>query len=92
MIQDKKGHHLRITKQLEYTGGQQLYIEIKEKFKKRHNYTLMIRYTSKLGREYEGFYVSSYINKEGERRSDKTEQQFAALIWFRLQIFGNDTI
>lgn len=68
MIQDKKGHNLRITKLLEYTGTQQLYIEIKDKFRKRHNYTIMIRYSSKLAREYEGFYISSYVNKEGERR------------------------
>lgn len=68
MLQDKKGHNLRINKLLEYTGAQQIYIEIKDKFRKRHNYTLMIRYTSKLGREYEGFYVSSYINKDGDRR------------------------
>lgn len=68
MIQDKKGHNLRITKILEYTGTQQLYIEIKDKFRKRNNYTLNLRYTSKLGREYEGFYVSSYTNKDGEKR------------------------
>lgn len=48
MIQDKKGHNLRITRLLEYTGAQQLYIEIKDKFRKRNNYTLNIRYTTKL--------------------------------------------
>lgn len=68
MLQDKKGHNLKINKLLEYTGAQQIYLEIKDKFRKRYNYTLMIRYTSKLGREYEGFYISSYINKDGDRR------------------------
>ncbi|RZC34845.1 endoplasmic reticulum aminopeptidase 1-like [Asbolus verrucosus] len=68
MVQDRKGHNMRIAKMLEYTGAQQLYIEMKEKFRKRHNYTLMIRFTSKLGREFEGFYISSYINKDGEKR------------------------
>lgn len=68
MIQDKKGHSLRITKLLEYTGAQQLYLEVGNKFRKRNNYTLNIRYTSKLGQDFEGFYVSSYITKDGDRR------------------------
>lgn len=68
MIQDRKGHNVRITKMLEYLGGQQVYIEIKDRFRKRNNYTLNIRYTSKLSQDFEGFYVSSYINKDGERR------------------------
>lgn len=68
MIQDKKGHSLHITKLLEYTGAQQLYLEVGSKFKKRNNYTLNMRYTSKLGQEFEGFYVSSYFTKEGDRR------------------------
>lgn len=76
MLQDKKGHTLRINKLLEYTGAQQIYVEIKDKFRKRHNYTLMIRYTSKLGREYEGFYISSYINKDDERRYIVTIQLY----------------
>lgn len=68
MIQDRKGHNLRITKLLEYTGGQQIYVEIKDKFRKRNNYTLNLRYTSKLGQDFEGFYISSYVNKDGDRR------------------------
>jgi hypothetical protein len=59
---------MRVAKMLEYTGAQQIYIEMKEKFRKRHNYTLMIRFSSKLSREFEGFYISNYINKDGERR------------------------
>ena len=68
LIQDRKGYHLRITKILEYTVAQQLYIEIKDKFKKRNNYTLSIRYTSTLNHKFEGFYISSYVNKDGDRR------------------------
>lgn len=68
MIQDKKGHNLRITRLLEYTGAQQLYIEIKDKFRKRNNYTLNIRYTTKLSQKLEGFYISSYTGKENDRR------------------------
>ncbi|CAG9828444.1 unnamed protein product [Diabrotica balteata] len=52
IIQDRHGNNLTIIKMLEYLGGQQLYIEIREKFKKRHNYVLRIRYNSKLNREY----------------------------------------
>ncbi|GJQ68130.1 hypothetical protein Trydic_g10715 [Trypoxylus dichotomus] len=68
LVQDKKGHTLRITKLLEYPTAQQLYIEIKDKFRKRNNYTLSLRYTSKLNRDFEGFYISSYINLDGEKR------------------------
>ncbi|XP_031336695.1 endoplasmic reticulum aminopeptidase 1-like isoform X2 [Photinus pyralis] len=67
IVQDKKGHPIRISRLLEYLEGQQIYIEIKEKFRKKHNYTLNIRYTTKLNRDFEGFYISSYINN-GERR------------------------
>ncbi|KAJ8936471.1 hypothetical protein NQ314_012334 [Rhamnusium bicolor] len=68
MIQDKKGFNLTIIKILEYPGAQQLYIEIREKFRKRHNYTLKIRFNSKLNKDPEGFYISNYINKDGEKR------------------------
>lgn len=68
MIQDKKGHNLRINRLLEYTGAHQLYIEIKDRFRKRNNYTLNLRYTSKLNQDFEGFYISSYTNTDGERR------------------------
>lgn len=68
MIHDKRGHNLTITKMLEYTGAEQLYIEIREKFRKRHNYTLIIRFNSRLNKDYEGFYISSYVNEDGERR------------------------
>ncbi|KAJ8985877.1 hypothetical protein NQ317_006251, partial [Molorchus minor] len=68
IIQDRRGYNLTINRILEYPGAQQLYIEIKEKFKKRHNYTLKIRYNSKLSKEPRGFYISSYTNKDGDKR------------------------
>ncbi|XP_067012904.2 endoplasmic reticulum aminopeptidase 1 isoform X2 [Anabrus simplex] len=67
-VQTAKGHHLTIVRLLEYLPAQQLYLEVKEKFRKRHNYTLSLRFTSKLSHELEGFYLSSYINKEGEKK------------------------
>lgn len=70
MIQDRKGHNLRIVKLLEYIGAQQIYIEIKDKFRKKNNYTLNIRYTTKLSQKYEGFYISSYNNKDGDKKYD----------------------
>ncbi|XP_066255197.1 endoplasmic reticulum aminopeptidase 2-like isoform X2 [Euwallacea similis] len=69
MIQDRRGHNLTIVRMLEYLRGQQLYIEIKEKFKKKHNYTIKIRFNTRLNKErQEGFYLSSYIGSEGEKR------------------------
>lgn len=68
MVQDRKGHNLKIARLLEYPGADQIYIEIKDKFRKRGNYTLNLRYTTKLSQEFVGFYISSYINKDGERR------------------------
>ncbi|CAH1153367.1 unnamed protein product [Phaedon cochleariae] len=68
MIQDRRGNNLTVVKILEYTGAQQIYIEVREKFKKRHNYTLRIRYNFKLNKDPVGFYISSYIGKNGDRR------------------------
>lgn len=69
MILDKKGHNVRVTRLLEYVRGEQIYIEVKDnKFRKRNNYTLNIRYITKLNREQEGFYVSSYVKADEERR------------------------
>lgn len=66
---DRKTHRLQVARFLEYSTGQQLYLELKEKFRKRVNYTLIMRYATRLSRELEGFYLSSYTNKDGERRS-----------------------
>lgn len=67
MVMDRKNHRLGIAKILEYPPRQQLYIEMKEKLRKR-NYTLVMRFTTRLSREMEGFYISSYKTKDGETR------------------------
>lgn len=70
MIQDRKGHRLKISRLLEYPKHQQLYLELEEsKFRKRGNYTVHLRFISKLSSELEGFYLSSYVTPEGEKRS-----------------------
>lgn len=65
---DRKGHRLPITRFLEYPSGQQVYMELKEKLRKKVNYTLVVRFNSRLGRDLEGFYLSSYVNKQGETK------------------------
>ncbi|CAH1964992.1 unnamed protein product [Acanthoscelides obtectus] len=69
LIQDKRGNNLTIMKVLDYPGADQLYIEIKEKFKKRANYTLRIRYNFKLRKNKKGFYITTYTNKDGFQKS-----------------------
>ncbi|XP_043260326.1 endoplasmic reticulum aminopeptidase 1-like isoform X1 [Colletes gigas] len=69
MVQDRKGHRLKIAKLLEYPKHQQLYLELEEsKFRKRGNYSVHLRFISKLRNELEGFYLSSYVTPEGEKR------------------------
>lgn len=65
---DRKGHRLPITRFLEYPAGQQVYMELKEKLRKKVNYTLVVRFNSRLGRDLEGFYLSSYVNKQGDTK------------------------
>lgn len=70
MVQDRKGHRLKIAKLLEYPTHQQLYLQLEEsKFRKRGNYTVHLRFVSKLANELEGFYLSSYVTADGEKRS-----------------------
>ena len=68
VVLNNKGEELEIDRFLEYTYAQQIYIETKEYFTVGMNYSLNIRYQSKLGRELEGFYLSSYVNKDGVTR------------------------
>ncbi|ALC47275.1 CG4467 [Drosophila busckii] len=63
-----KGYALKIVKVLEFPPRQQLYIELKEKLKKKSNYTLNLRWYSKLNPEPEGFYVDQYENFNGRER------------------------
>lgn len=69
MIQNRKGHEMKIAKLLEYPKHQQLYLELEEsKFRKRGNYSLFLNFASQLSSELEGFYLSTYTTAEGEKR------------------------
>ncbi|XP_024085404.1 endoplasmic reticulum aminopeptidase 1-like isoform X2 [Cimex lectularius] len=68
MVTDRKSHRFPIARMLEYPPRQQLYLEMKDKFRKKVNYTIVMRFTTRLSREMEGFYISSYTNKDGEKR------------------------
>lgn len=57
-----------VSRMLEYSAGQQIYLEFDETLSAEHNYTLIIKYTTRLSRELEGFYLSSYTTSQGERR------------------------
>lgn len=63
-----KGYAIKIIKVLEYPPRQQFYIEVKEKLKKKSNYTLNLRWYSKLNPEPEGFYVDQYESPNGIER------------------------
>ncbi|GAB0095617.1 Aminopeptidase [Sergentomyia squamirostris] len=63
-----KGFALKINRILEYPPRQQLYIEVKDKLRKKTNYTLNLRWYSKLAPDPEGFYVDSFDDETGARR------------------------
>lgn len=68
VVPGPKGYALKIVKVLEFPPRQQLYIEVKEKLKKKSNYTLNLRWYSKLNPEPEGFYVDQYESFNGRER------------------------
>jgi hypothetical protein len=55
-----KGFSLKITRMLEYAPRQQIYIEFRDKLRKKSNYSLNLRWYSKLNYDPEGFYVDEY--------------------------------
>ena len=63
-----KGQTIKIAKTLEYPPRQQIYIEFKEKLRKKSNYTLNMRWYSRLVEEPEGFYIDEYDNGNGVKR------------------------
>lgn len=63
-----KGFALKIVKVLEYPPRQQLYIELKDKLRKKTNFTLNLRWYSRLEAEPEGFYVDQYETMSGVKR------------------------
>ncbi|XP_059621559.1 leucyl-cystinyl aminopeptidase [Phlebotomus argentipes] len=63
-----KGFALKINRLLEYPPRQQLYLEVKDKLRKKVNYTLNLRWYSKLVPDPEGFYVDAFSDETGARR------------------------
>lgn len=59
---------MKIAQLLEYPPREQMYLELKEKFRKRENYTLSLRYSTTLSRDGKGFYLSSYTPPDGVPR------------------------
>lgn len=57
-----------VSRMLEYSAGQQIFMEFEETLSAEYNYTLILKYTTRLSRELEGFYLSSYTTSKGERR------------------------
>lgn len=69
MVKDKKDNILKIEELLEYPKHQQIYLELEDtKFQKNANYTIHLRFVTRLSNELEGFYLSSYFTPEGEKR------------------------
>ncbi|KAI5740215.1 hypothetical protein M8J76_001759 [Diaphorina citri] len=67
---DRKNHNtkIQVVKMLEYSAGQQVYIEFKENLRKKTNYTLILRYYTRLNQDMEGFYLSSYTTRDGKKK------------------------
>lgn len=70
MVQEqRKVSKLKIAKFLEYPPREQVYLELESTFRRKTNYTLHLRFASKLSNELDGFYLSSYSTPTGETRS-----------------------
>jgi len=65
-VTNSNGDELEVERFLEYPRAQQIYLELREPLPAGGNFTLNIKYSSRLGRELEGFYLSSYINEDGQ--------------------------
>lgn len=68
LINRKNNEKIEINKMLEYSAGQQIFLELDDELQREENYTLVIKYTTQLGRELEGFYLSSYVTRSGEKK------------------------
>ncbi|XP_045130839.1 endoplasmic reticulum aminopeptidase 1-like isoform X6 [Portunus trituberculatus] len=67
-LNKKYGKPIEILKFLVYPPHQQLYLGLNEILRRGSNYTLRLKYKTTLKEGLEGFYLSSYINADGERR------------------------
>lgn len=82
-----KGFALKIARVLEYPPRQQLYIELKDKLRKKTNFTLNLRWYARLETEPEGFYVDQYEGSNGLKRytrGDWCENSIYICINFRI--------
>lgn len=69
MVQEsRKGSKQKIAKFLKYPERQQVYLELDGTFRKKLNYTLHMKYVTKLSNDLEGFYLSSYGTPAGDTR------------------------
>lgn len=63
-----KGFALKINRVLEFPPRQQLYIELKDRLRRKTNFTLNFRWHSRLIAQPEGFYVDQYEDANGIKR------------------------
>lgn len=63
-----KGFALKINRVLEYPQRQQLYIDLKDRLRRKTNFTLNMRWYSRLIPEPEGFYVDQYDSDNGMKK------------------------
>lgn len=89
-----KGFALKIQRVLEYPPRQQLYIELKDRLRRKTNFTLNMRWYSRLIPEPEGFYVDQYDGGNGVKRYRKrhaADCRCCSGQMFLLLIFGNNS-
>ncbi|KAK7065754.1 Endoplasmic reticulum aminopeptidase 1 [Halocaridina rubra] len=67
-LHNKYEKQLKTDKFLEYPAHQQLYLGLDETLRRGSNYTLRLSFEAHLKEGLEGFYLSSYINGDGEKR------------------------
>ncbi|XP_042237280.1 endoplasmic reticulum aminopeptidase 1-like isoform X3 [Homarus americanus] len=67
-LKNKYGKPIEIIKFLIYPRHQQLYLGLDEILRRGSNYTLKMSFETTLKEELDGFYLSSYINGDGEKR------------------------
>ena len=68
LINRKTNEKVEINRMLEYLAGQQIFMELDEELKREENYSLIMKYTTRLGTELEGLYLSSYVTRSGEKK------------------------
>ncbi|XP_045619599.1 endoplasmic reticulum aminopeptidase 1 isoform X2 [Procambarus clarkii] len=67
-LENKYGKPIEILKFLVYPPHQQLYLGLSEILRRGSNYTLKMSFETTLKEALEGFYLSSYVDSDGEKR------------------------